>query len=57
MDNRSFIIIHIVEKEGEREILAWLSTGNLILPGHNIPCTYIHCINLSSDNELLRIIQ
>lgn len=30
MDNRSFIIIHIVEKEGEREILAWLSTGLLI---------------------------
>lgn len=30
MDNRSFIVIHIVEKEGEREILAWLSTGLLI---------------------------
>lgn len=30
MDNRSFMVIHIVEKEGEREILALLSTGLLI---------------------------
>lgn len=30
MDNKSFIVIHIVEKEGEIEISAWLSTGLLI---------------------------
>lgn len=35
----------------------FINTCNLILPGHNIPCTYIHRINLSSDKELLRIIQ
>lgn len=30
MDNKSFIVIHIVEKEGEIEISASLSTGLLI---------------------------
>lgn len=30
MNNKFFIVIYIVEKEGEREILVWLSIGLLI---------------------------